>query len=148
MTDLYTAGADSTVHSLTWALAYLLHNQHVLHQLQAHIDDVIGPGRRPTLQDKANLAFVEATLLEVQRMGDVVPFGVSHATTVDVEFRGYHIPKGTMVMANQHCVHRDERHFPCPFSFDPTRFLDENGRVKKVEQLLPFGTGRFVCINL
>ncbi len=39
---------------------------------------------------------------------------------------------------------RDERVWPDPDSFDPTRFLDESGGVDRQiqEQLIPFGIGK------
>ena len=80
--------------------------------------------------------------METQRMGDIVPFSVPHCTLEDVEFRGYHIPKGTLILPNLNSVHRDERYFPDPLKFDPSRFLDEKGSVRRVEQLIPFSIGK------
>ena len=37
----------------------------------------------------------------------------------------------------------DPHYFPEPRRFDPERFLDDNGKLKHVEQFLPFGIGKF-----
>lgn len=139
--DLYGAGTETTTTTLRWALIYLLHHPDVLKRAQAEIDDVIGPERLPTMADKQKMPYMEALLCEIQRMGDIVPFSVPHATSEDINFKGYHIPKSTMVFANLYSVHRNEEHFKNPYEFDPTRFLDAEGRIKNIKQLIPFGLG-------
>lgn len=54
------------------------------------------------------MIYTEAVMLEVFRRSSIVPFGVFHKTTQDVEFQGYTIPEGTSVMANIYEVHHDE----------------------------------------
>ena len=55
----------------------MLHNPDVMKRCQRQIDDVIGRHRAPSMKDKASMPYVEATILEILRMSDVVPFGVS-----------------------------------------------------------------------
>ena len=55
----------------------MLNYPDVMKRCQAEIDDVIGHHREPSLKDKASLPFVEATLIEIQRITNVVPLGVS-----------------------------------------------------------------------
>ena len=55
----------------------MLRNPDAMKRCQAEIDDVIGRHRAPSMKDKASVPYVEATLMEIQRMGDIVPFGVS-----------------------------------------------------------------------
>ena len=55
----------------------MLHNPDVMKRCQRQIDDVIGRHRTPSMKDKASMPYVEATILEILRMSDVVPFGVS-----------------------------------------------------------------------
>lgn len=58
------------------------------------------------------------------------------------EFMGYTIPKGTVVLPNLWSVHRDPTEWDDPDSFDPTRFLDEEGTLLRKECFIPFGIGR------
>ena len=44
-------------------------------------------------------------------------------------------------------IHHDERFWPEPEVFDPTRFLPENARTHHRSAYLPFGGGRRVCIG-
>lgn len=58
------------------------------------------------------------------------------------EFSGYTIPKGTVVLPNLWSVHRDPTEWDDPDSFNPTRFLDEAGKLLRKECFIPFGFGR------
>ena len=117
-----------------------------MRRVQEEIDNVIGRDRMPSMKDKQDMPYVEATILEIQRLSEVVPFGVPHSVLEDVEFKGYTIPKGTTVMSNLYAVHRDERVWDEPDRFDPSRFLDENGRIIRKEQLIPFCIGNEISL--
>lgn len=58
------------------------------------------------------------------------------------EFMGFTIPKGTVVLPNLWSVHRDPTEWDDPDSFDPARFLDEEGTLLRKECFIPFGIGR------
>ena len=55
----------------------MLNYTDVMQRCQAEIDDVIGQHRAPSMKDKASLPYVEATLIEIQRIANVVSLGVS-----------------------------------------------------------------------
>ena len=74
---------------------YLYHE--VQRKAQAEIKAVIGPHRLPTYSDIKNLPYISAVLKETLRWHPIVPFGIPHTTTEDLEYRGYFIPKGTML---------------------------------------------------
>ena len=54
----------------------MLNYPDVMKRCQAEIDDVLGQHREPSMKDKASLPYLESTLLEIQRMASIVPFGV------------------------------------------------------------------------
>ena len=54
----------------------MLNYPDVMKRCQAEIDDVLGQHREPSMKDKASLPYLECTLLEIQRMSSIVPFGV------------------------------------------------------------------------
>lgn len=140
--ELFAAGTETISSTLRWALVYLLNHPHVLDRVQAEIDDVIGPDQEPSMKHKLQMPFTEATILEIQRMGDIVPFNVPHCTSENVEFRGYHIPKDTVIIPNLNSVHRNEEFFPDAHEFNPERFLSDDGKsVRRIEQLIPFSIG-------
>lgn len=62
-------------------------------KVQAEIDRVIGQSRQPSMQDRANLPYTDAVIHEIQRMGNIVPLSLPHATNREVQLGGYTIPK-------------------------------------------------------
>lgn len=145
--DLFIAGTDTTTNTLLWSLLYMCLYPDVQEKVQAEIDTVIGRDRPPSLTDKSQMPFTEATIMEVQRMTVVVPLSVPHMASESSVFHGYTIPKGSVVMANLWSVHRDPKVWEKPNDFMPKRFLDENGQILKKEAFIPFGIGRRVCMG-
>lgn len=145
--DLFAAGTDTTATTLRWGLLYLMEYQDVQAKIQQEIDEVIGQDRPPSMEDKQNMPFTEACINEMQRVSNIVPQNLLHATREDVNFHGYHIPKGTMVMLPLTSMLWDESVFPNAREFNPEHFLNDDGSVKKTDQFLPFSTGRRVCLG-
>ncbi|XP_063968074.1 cytochrome P450 2U1-like [Lytechinus pictus] len=146
--DLFVAGTETTATTLKWALLYMLVNQDVQQKVQEELDRVVGLDRLPSLLDKPNLPYTEATLLEIQRKASIVPLGVPHATTKDAVLNGYDIPKGTVILPNQWAIHHDPDLWKNPDEFNPDRFLDpETKQVVQREELIPFSIGRRRCIG-
>ncbi|VDI54488.1 Hypothetical predicted protein [Mytilus galloprovincialis] len=53
-----------------------------------------------------------------------------------------------MVMINHWALHHDPRYWKDVEKFDPTRYLDGNGKLgMKPESWLPFSAGRRVCLG-
>ena len=69
---------------------------------QAELDAVIGTSwtRLPNFADRARLPYINAIVLEVLRWNPAVPLGLAHRLTEDDIYRGWLIPKGTVVWAN------------------------------------------------
>lgn len=146
--DIFGAGMETTSTCVLWALAYLVRNPKVQQRIHQELDDVIGRDRLPELADKPNLPYLEATILEVLRYSSMVPLLFPHSTTADTTLNGYDIPKDTMVLFNVWAMHHDENEWKRPYEFDPSRFLDAEGKVicPGTKSYLPFGAGRRVCL--
>ncbi len=142
--DLFGAGTETTTTTLVWAIVYMLRNPDVYKKVQKEVDDVIGHSRLPSVKDRQQMPYTEACLLEVQRMGDIVPLGVPRITTESINFHGYRIPKDTTIMPDLYSVHRDPNVFPNPYKFDPSRFLNDEGKVYERDRVIPFSIGEFV----
>lgn len=145
--DLFIAGTDTTTNSVLWLLLYMSIHPDIQKKVQAEIDTVLGPDRVPSLTDKSMLPYTEATIMEVQRMTVVVPLSIPHMASCNTEFRGYTIPKGTVIVPNLWSVHRDTTVWDQPNDFNPERFLDEQGELHRPEHFIPFGIGRRVCMG-
>ncbi|XP_035002562.1 cytochrome P450 2U1 [Hippoglossus stenolepis] len=145
--DLFIAGTDTTTNSVLWILLYMVLYPDIQEKVQAEIDDVVGKHRVPSLTDKGSLPFTEATIMEVQRLIVVVPLGIPHMASKTTEFRGYTIPKGTVILPNLWSVHRDPSVWDEPDNFNPARFLNDDGTLLRKDCFMPFGIGRRVCMG-
>ncbi|XP_072016390.1 cytochrome P450 2D1-like [Amphiura filiformis] len=116
-------------------------------RVQEEMDSVVGRERLPKLSDKPNLPYTEAVIHETQRFGSIVFIAAPRFTRSEVKFRGYTFPKGTHILSNLYSVTRDPSIFDEPDVFKPERFLDGDGRVKKIPEQIVFGAGKRVCLG-
>ncbi len=58
----------------------------------------------------------------------------------------YTIPANTMISYHQYCILNDPKYWDNPQEFRPERFI-ENGKYVTSEHLIPFGTGRRMCLG-
>ena len=80
-------------------------------------------------------------------MRPAAPLSVPHCTTKKAMFRGYAIPKNTIIVTNLWGIQNDEVHWPEPEKFLPERHLDENGKFQKFDNWLPFNVGARNCLG-
>ncbi|XP_059960692.1 cytochrome P450 2U1 isoform X3 [Mesoplodon densirostris] len=116
-------------------------------KVHEEIERVIGGDRAPSLTDKAQMPYTEATIMEVQRLSVVVPLSIPHMTSEKTVLQGYTIPKGTIILPNLWSIHRDPAIWEKPNDFYPNRFLDDQGQLIKKETFIPFGIGKRVCMG-
>jgi len=95
--DLIVAGTETSVTSIRWALAMLANHRQVQTRVQRELDAVVPPTRLPSLDERPQLPYVDATVLELMRRRTVAPLSVPRATAADTEVNGYFIPAKTMV---------------------------------------------------
>ncbi|XP_031550021.1 steroid 17-alpha-hydroxylase/17,20 lyase-like [Actinia tenebrosa] len=149
MMDVFLAGAETTATTILWVLAYMVSYPEVQACVQKEFDDVIGRERLPSLSDRGSLPYFEATIKETIRHATPFVVGAPHKTTTDTTLKGYNIPKDTMVIFNLWQIHHDPRHWKNPNDFEPTRFLDEQGKLLNVSTLsyMPFSLGPRACLG-
>ncbi|XP_060084088.1 cytochrome P450 2C3-like [Ylistrum balloti] len=145
--DMFIAGMETTTTTLHWAVLFFLNNPDVQKRCHEEVTRVVGEGRFPSLSDRPDMPYIEATITEILRCGDIAPLGLAHATSVDVHFNGYIIPKGAMLIPSITSVHKDPELFPAPEKFKPSRFLDKDGKLQRTEHVIPFFFGRRVCMG-
>ena len=152
MLDLFIAGAETTSTTLKWCILYMTMWPKCQEKVQMKLDRVAGRpdgGKLVGLSERSNLPYLEAVLMETQRLGSIVPLSIFHKTTKDTTLRGYEIPKGTGIVVNLWALHHDGSYRKNPFEFDPSRFLDADGKIFKdsSRQYIPFSAGPRVCLG-
>uniref|UniRef100_A0A914WU01 Unspecific monooxygenase n=1 Tax=Plectus sambesii TaxID=2011161 RepID=A0A914WU01_9BILA len=145
--DLWGAGLETTLTTLRWSILYMIHYPEVQEKIHQELDRVIGRDRDVIMADKPTLPYTMATINEIQRRANILPLNVPHTTTQEVTLAGFQIPKDTIIQPLISCLHMDEQYFPSPELFQPERFLNSDGSLKKIEQLVPFSLGKRQCMG-
>ncbi|KAK0193893.1 cytochrome P450 [Armillaria mellea] len=141
----FSAGVDTTASAVLSAiLAFLLYPE-VQAKAQAEIDAAIGHSRLPTFDDRAQLPYINAIVLEVLRWNPALPMGVAHRSVKEDAYRGHYIPAGATVLGNVWAILHDEKDYPNPLIFDPNRFMPQDGKESQPEPTAAFGFGRRIC---
>ena len=139
------AGHETTANAMSWLFYLTSLNPDARDRMLAEIDDALGD-RRPTADDLSRLPWTTACIQESQRYFSAVWMMAREAIEDDV-IEGHHIRRGTTVLIPIHHIHHDERWWPDPEVFDPTRFLGDAARNRPRSAYLPFGGGRRICIG-
>lgn len=147
LSDLLTAGSETTATTLLWFYLYMVHYPEVQQKIYEEIERWTGGSRLPCVADKVKMNFLHATILEVQRISSIVPLSVLHRVSEECTVRGFTIPKDTLVIPHLDAVHFDEQIWGDPHTFRPERFLNDKGEVVQSEHILIFSLGRRMCIG-
>lgn len=149
--NLFAAGSETSSNTLAWTLLYLTKHPEIQQSLYAEICSVIGTSRLPSLEDRDACIYAWAVMEEVFRLSSLIPFGIFHNTMNDVTFKGYFIPKDTLIMSNLYGVHYNKKVWGDPEEFRPERFLKvENGKFVKNQNAgicIPFSVGKRACLG-
>lgn len=146
------AGGNTTWSTIIVAILNLMLNPEIQAKAQGELDHVLGVDengdilRLPTFEDREKLVYLEYIIHETTRWAPLSPVGVPHATVEDDTYKGYHIPKGSVVFANAWAMTHDEQYYSCPDQFNPSRYapIVEGGKGEPYPKG-PFGFGRRIC---
>ncbi|CAK5090473.1 unnamed protein product [Meloidogyne enterolobii] len=153
--DLFLAGQDTTSTTLNFLILYLILDQRVQSKMHEELDRLDeekgrnGFDNSVTQADRGKLPFLNAVINETQRVCNLLPLNLTHRTMADAQILGgkFHIKKGTSIIPQISCVLFDEKIFPNPHRFEPERFLDDQGQLKRIEEFIPFSLGKRICMG-
>ncbi|XP_051245386.1 cytochrome P450 2K1 isoform X1 [Dicentrarchus labrax] len=146
VTNLFAAGTDTTATTLRWGLVLMAKYPDIQDQVQEELSRVVG-SRQVRVEDRKNLPYTDAVIYETQRLANIVPMAIPHKTTRDLTFQGYSIKKGTTVFPLLTSVLHDESEWESPHTFNPSHFLDKEGKFIRRDAFMPFSAGRRVCLG-
>uniref|UniRef100_A0A0W0G738 Cytochrome p450 n=1 Tax=Moniliophthora roreri TaxID=221103 RepID=A0A0W0G738_MONRR len=146
-------GTDTSVCALHIFFLAVIRHPHVVHRAQQELDREVGSERLPDARDlvigrgeESIIGNVQA--IRLQRWQPVNPMGLAHLVTEDDEYRGYRIPKNSVVLGNAWALLHDESVYgEHPDSFIPERWLTPDGKVNQdiPDPTIFWGTGRRIC---
>ncbi|KAM6490882.1 Cytochrome P450 [Amanita muscaria] len=142
---MYIGGVTTTRSTMTTFILALALHQEVQRKAQTEIDQVVGSNRLPTSDDRPSLPYVEALFREALRWRTVFPIGVAHMTSKDDLYKGFYIPKGTIVFANIWAINKDPAKYPDPERLIPERQFNTDGTLNDDTASYGFGFGRRIC---
>jgi cytochrome P450 len=142
---LFLAGHETTANALAWTWHVLAQHEPERQRMKAELDEVLGDGRLPGLEDMPRLRYTTAVVSESMRLFPPV-WVVGRRAVEDVTIGDIAVPRRTIVIMSQYVVHRDERFWPEAERFRPERWLTDAPERPKFAYF-PFGGGGRVCIG-
>ncbi|GES60447.1 cytochrome P450 [Aspergillus terreus] len=140
--SLYGGGSDTTLSSLgSFFLAMAMYPD-IQEKAQAEIDRVAGD-RLPTFDDRAELPYTNAVVVELLRWLPVAPMALPHRATDNRTCGGYLVPKDALILPNVWGFLHDPAVYHDPMTFNPERFLGSTPEPDP--RKFAFGFGRRVC---
>ncbi|XP_067134431.1 cytochrome P450 307a1-like [Centruroides vittatus] len=128
-----------------WGLYFLADYPEIRMKIRNEVTKVTKNIRYPSLDDRSSMPYTYATILELIRIisSPIIP----HVASCDTEIQGYHVPKNSLVMFNTCDLNLDPELWEKPKTFNPERFINEEGKIQKPNHFLPFSTGKRTCLG-
>ena len=139
----FLAGHETSASSLAWALWLLAANPDWQDRVAAEARAEIDP-EHPDFSVVSHLKLSRAVFREALRLYPPVPMMVRESACPE-HFRDRDVPKGAQIVISPWHLHRHERLWDDPDSFDPARWETENGKSCARSAYIPFSAGSRVC---
>ena len=120
---MIVAGSDTSTVTLTWTIALLLNNRHVLKKAQDELD--VQEGREKIVNESniSKLVYLQAIVKETLRLYPASRLATPREFTENCIIGDYHVPKGTRLITDLWKIQTDPRIWSNPLEFKPERFL-------------------------
>ncbi|KAL3097101.1 hypothetical protein niasHS_002817 [Heterodera schachtii] len=141
--DFWIAGQETTTDTLNWGIIHLIHSPRVQQKLHEDLDAV--------RTENDHFGGQSVTAVQQCEEGEIMVSPIccrriyARRNVQDVKVRGHLLPKGTSIVHQISCVLYDEKVFPEPRLFKPERFLEGDGTLRRVDELIPFSVGKTYC---
>lgn len=144
------AGHETTANGLAWAFYQLSLHPHVMREMTAEIDSILG-GKPPTHESVKALTYTRQVFDETLRLHPPAWTMSRDALEDDLvpleDGRRISVPKGSVVMMCTYAVHRRDIYWENPEAFDPDRFSPAAVAGRPRFAWFPFGGGPRLCIG-
>ncbi|KAJ7439815.1 cytochrome P450 [Mycena galericulata] len=151
---LYAAGAETSAGQMEWFMVSMILHPEVQKAAHLQLEDVVGRGRMPSLEDYDRLPYIRAIVKELLRWRTVLPLGLPHRLCQDDWYEGYFLPKDSTMIVNIWGLNHDPAIYGQDTdTFRPERHLDADGNLKpapkdtKKESHCSYGFGKRICVG-
>jgi cytochrome P450 len=145
LSELLTAGFETTREALTWACYLLATNPQEAARVRDEVAAVVGRGAIRAA-DMARLEYTAMFFSEALRLFPPVWMFVRTAIEDDMLPSGVQVPARSKIYLCQYTAHRNPAFFPDPEHFDPERFHPKASHARPRFSYFPFGGGARVCV--
>ncbi|KAK4466378.1 Fumitremorgin C synthase [Cladorrhinum samala] len=137
------AALDASTETLMWfVLACVVDNSNGwMQKAQRDLDRVVGQGRLPAFDDRAELPYIGFVVEELLRWRPAGAAGVPHFTKVESSYEGFRIPANSVVIANHWSITREAE----VYGDDVEAFRPERWEDIDINKNAGFGYGRRIC---
>ncbi|MGO4391698.1 cytochrome P450 [Variovorax sp. M-6] len=142
------AGEDTTANTIAWMIDLLWRHPAALQRASDEVRRVVGDSALPSLEQLAQLDFVEACTHETMRLKPVAPILALQAER-DTQVGDVQVPAGTVVIDLMRRDSVSDSHLPRAAAFEPERWLADGpagataASAKRIS--MPFGAGPRMC---
>lgn len=142
---LLVAGHETTANLISWVLFELASHPEWINKLRQELTQVAGNELK--VEHLKQLTQMTNVLKEIERLYPPL-YGIPRGVLKDIEYKGFHIPAGWVVVVSPMLTHRMEFIYSNPDSFDPDRFAYPREEDKKYPfALAGFGHGPHSCLG-
>ncbi|MGM0449038.1 MAG: cytochrome P450 [Methanobacteriota archaeon] len=145
LVTMLLAGHDTTALALTYAFYLLSNHPEARERVESEAEEAVSTGRL-TADTVRGMEYTERVLNESMRLYPPV-YTLFREPKLDVKLGGYRIPEGSALMVSQWVIHRSERWYDDPETFDPDRWTSERRNQRPRFAFFPFGGGPRHCIG-
>ncbi|EMD37266.1 hypothetical protein CERSUDRAFT_50620 [Gelatoporia subvermispora B] len=144
---MYIGMLRPTVSTLSIFFLAMIFHPDVQAKAQDELDTVLGGGRLPELSDQASMPDITCVMKESLRWKPVASINLPHRLTQDDVYRGYQIPRVSIVCSNNRAILHDEDVYPNSPAFDPDRFMRDGALNTELQDpaTVALGFGRRIC---
>ncbi|XP_045764195.1 cytochrome P450 302a1, mitochondrial isoform X2 [Maniola jurtina] len=148
MVDILMAAIDTTSYSTSFALYHMAQNQECQNLFFEEVSKLLPTEETEVTADLLSKAvYVRSCLKESLRLNPV-SIGVGRVLQNEMVLKGFMIPKGTVIVAQNMVASRLPQYFKDPLRFKPERWIRDSENFENIHPFLslPFGFGPRSCI--
>ncbi|KAI9296060.1 cytochrome P450 [Neoconidiobolus thromboides FSU 785] len=142
------AGSDTTSNSLIWTFYLLSKYPETYNRLKEELIDKFPNKEEITFDKCKESVYLRAVIYESLRILPVVAGNlIRNVPKGGKVIEGYFVPENTTISISINALHNSNSNWDNPHSFDPGRWIDEDGQFQSNNNFSPFSIGPRACLG-